>query len=88
MLSSAYSNMIHANMNVPHLISNANMVPQPISNANMIVPPSISDTNPISVSNATFPNPFSNINQNSQGTRYFVHLTILKKNVFLFQTLN
>ena len=61
MLSSAYSNMIHANMNVS----------QSISNANTIVLPSISNANPIPVSNSTIPNTFSNINQNFQGARYF-----------------
>ena len=66
MLSSAYSNMIHANIIFPQSASNANVnVSQPISNTNLNVSPSFSK--------ATIQNAYSNIPQNYQGTRFFLN---------------
>merc|ERR1719376_1663432 len=56
MLSSAYSNMVHARMNIS----------PSVSNANMNVPPSIYNT---SIAKATIPNAYSNTLQNFQGSR-------------------
>ena len=76
MLSSAYSNMIYANMTVPQSASNANVnVSQPISNTNLNVSPSFSK--------ATFQNVYSNIPQNYQGTRFFFKLFFKSKYCFV-----
>jgi len=73
MLSSAYSNMIHANMSISPSNPNANMiVPPSVSNANIVVTPSVSNASfAVSqpISNATFSNAYSTIPQNFQGTR-------------------
>ena len=82
MLSSAYSNMINANMVFPQSVSNANVnVSQPISNTNLVIPPSISK--------ATFQNAYSNIPQNYQGTRFLFKLFFLldQKTVLLIENL-
>ena len=83
MLSSAYSNMIYANMTVPQSASNANVnVSQPISNTNLNVSPSFSK--------ATFQNAYSNIPQNYQSTRFFFKLFFFlldQKTVLLIENL-
>ena len=82
MLSSAYSNMIHANITVPPSVSKANKSVSPsVSDASIIVSPSLSDASidvspsisevSTSVSNATIPNVFSYFPRNFQDARYF-----------------
>ena len=68
MLSSAYSNMVHARMNISPSNSNANMIVSPsVSNASMNVSPPFCNT---SIAKATIPNAYSNTPQNFKGTRF------------------